>query len=146
MPYIVGIVVAAIVCTFATIVGLDRDRAFYPTLLIVIALYYALFAAIGGAPGALAAESIPIAGFILFAILGFKWNLWFLVAGLAGHGVFDFVHAGVIADPGVPSWWPPFCLACDVVMAAYLAGLILLGRLSAASAQTRVSVPVGRQT
>jgi hypothetical protein len=140
MAYLVGVVVAVIVCVFATIVGLDRDRAFYPTLLIVIALYYALFAAIGAAPGAMAAESIPIAGFILLAILGFKWNPWFLVVGLAGHGVFDFAHAGFITDPGVPPWWPPFCLACDVVMAVYVAALILMGRLSAASAQTRVSV------
>ena len=133
MAYLVGIALGAIVCVFASIVGLDRDRAFYPTVLIVIAAYYALFAVMGGAPGALAAESIPIAGFLLFAILGFKWNLWFLVVGLAGHGVFDFVHAGVITDPGVPSWWPPFCLACDVVMAVYLAALILMGRLSATS-------------
>ena len=42
MAYLVGVVLAAVVCGFATIAGLDRDRAFYPTVTIVIASYYGL--------------------------------------------------------------------------------------------------------
>ena len=42
MAILVGVILAAVVCGFATIVGLDRDRAFYPTVTIVIASYYAL--------------------------------------------------------------------------------------------------------
>ena len=121
MPYLVGVVLAAAVCGFATIAGLDRDRAFYPTVTIVIASYYGLFAVMGGSMRALTHESIVIAGFLLVAFVGFKHNLWFVVAALAAHGVFDFVHASVIADPGVPAWWPAFCLAYDGVTAAYLA-------------------------
>src|SRR3954451_17710678 len=64
------------------------------------------------------------------AILGFKLNLWFAVAALAGHGVFDFVHAHLISNPGVPAWWPGFCLTYDVAAAAYLAW-ILRTRLAA---------------
>ncbi len=44
-------------------------------------------------------------------------------AGLAAHGMFDFVHAHVIDNPGVPEWWPAFCGAYDVVAAAALAWL-----------------------
>lgn len=135
MPYVVGIVLAAIVCVFATVIGLDRDRAFYPTVMIVIASYYGLFAVMGGASSALAEESIPIAAFLLLAVLGFKRNLWFVVAGLAAHGVFDFFHAGVIVDPGVPPWWPPFCLAYDVVTALYLAALLISNRVTAAESR-----------
>jgi ABC-type Fe3+ transport system permease subunit len=47
MPYVVGIVLSLGVALFARRVGFDRDRAFYPTVLIVIASYYVLFAAIG---------------------------------------------------------------------------------------------------
>jgi hypothetical protein len=36
-------VLAAVVCAFALLAGFDRDRAFYPTLLIVIATHYVLF-------------------------------------------------------------------------------------------------------
>jgi len=131
MPYIIGVILAASVCLLGTMVGFDRDRAFYPTVTIVVASYYDLFAVMGGSMRALGAESIVAAGFLVVAIVGFKWNLWLLVAALAGHGVFDFIHAGVIADPGVPTWWPAFCLAFDVVAAAYLAVLLLKARIRA---------------
>src|SRR2546423_3197274 len=123
MAYAVGVVLAAIVCAFATIAGLDRDRAFYPTITIVIASYYALFAVVGGRR-ALTQESIVMAGFVLLSVIAFKRNLFLLVVALAAHGLFDFVHGSLISNPGVPLWWPPFCLAYDVVTAAYL-GLLL---------------------
>ena len=46
MPYVIGIVLSVGVALFARHVGFDRDRAFYPTVTIVIASYYVLFAAI----------------------------------------------------------------------------------------------------
>lgn len=131
MAYLVGVLLATTVCGFATIAGLDRDRAFYPTVTIVIASYYGLFAVMGGSTRALLAETVGIAAFLIVAVVGFKKSLWLVVIALAAHGVFDFVHANVIADPGVPEWWPPFCLAYDVVTAAYLAVRLR-------------SVPVGR--
>src|ERR1700704_2776876 len=45
MEYTVGVALALGISSLATVVGLDRDRAFYPTLMIVIASYYGLFAA-----------------------------------------------------------------------------------------------------
>jgi len=131
MPYVIGVVLAASVCLFATVVGFDRDRAFYPTVTIVIASYYGLFAVMGGSARALAAESIVAGGFVVISVVAFKANLWLLVAALAGHGVFDFIHSGLIADPGVPAWWPSFCLAFDLVAAAYLAVLLLKARIRA---------------
>lgn len=133
MPYLVGVILAAAVCGFATMAGLDRDRAFYPTVTIVIASYYGLFAVMGGSMRVLAQESVVIAGFLLVAFIGFRRNLWFVVTALAAHGLFDFVHGHVIADPGVPAWWPAFCLAYDGVTAAYLAMLLLRSRLSGAT-------------
>jgi len=137
MAYLIGVVVAITVCGFATIAGLDRDRAFYPTVTIVIAWYYGLFAVMGGSTRVLMQESIAITGFMVIAIVGFKRTLWLIVVALAAHGAFDFIHGSVIADPGVPEWWPAFCLAADVVMAAYLALLLLRARIPA-------SAPVGR--
>ena len=48
MPYVIGIVVSAGVALFGRYAGFDRDRAFYPTIMIVIAAYYVLFATISG--------------------------------------------------------------------------------------------------
>ena len=46
MPVVVGVLLAPAVGLFATTIGLDRDRSFYPVVTIVTASYYALFAAI----------------------------------------------------------------------------------------------------
>jgi hypothetical protein len=136
MAYLIGVVLAVCVGIFGTVVGLDRERAFYCTVAIVVASYYALFAAMAGATTALAIESIFIAGFVLLAVLGFKLNLWFAVVALAGHGIFDFAHGFFIRNPGVPAWWPMFCGAYDVVAGGYLA--VLLAR-SVITTKARVS-------
>jgi hypothetical protein len=130
MAFLVGAVLALSVGLFATYVGLDRDRAFYPTVTIVIASYYALFAVMGGSLDALLIESIVIVGFLVASIAGFKSSLWLVVAALAAHGLFDFVHGSFITNPGVPVWWPSFCLSYDVVAAGYLAWLLLRSRES----------------
>ena len=136
MAYFVGIVLGTAICGLAMMVGFDRDRAFYPTLTIVIASYYGLFAIMGGSTRALLQESIAITAFLLIAIVGFKRNLWLIVVALAAHGMFDFIHGNVIADPGVPAWWPAFCLSYDVVTAAFL-GVLLLSPKIAASPSVR---------
>jgi hypothetical protein len=124
MPYLAGIILALSVSSLATLIGLDRDRAFYPTVLLVIASYYVLFAVMGGSSHALVVETLVMTGFLLAAVIGFKKSLWLVVAALAAHGVFDLFHGLVVANPGVPAWWPAFCLAYDVTAAAFLAWLL----------------------
>jgi hypothetical protein len=124
MPFLIGMILAVSVGVSATTLGLDRDRAFYPTVMAVIASYYALFAVMGGSPHALLIESLVIAIFLGAAVAGFKVSPWWLVGALAAHGIFDLVHDRLIANPGVPAWWPQFCLAYDVTASAYLAWLL----------------------
>lgn len=90
--------------------GLDRDRAFYPIVTIVIASYYALFAVMGASTHALVLESLIGAVFLALAVAGFRWSLWVVTAVLAAHGIFDLTHAALVSNPGVPRWWPEFCL------------------------------------
>lgn len=129
MPFLIGLTLALAVAAFARWVGLDRDRSFYPTVMIVIASLYVLFAAIGGSPDALLVELAVGAGFIALTVAGFKRSLWLVVIALAGHGVFDAFHPHAFHNPGVPVWWPDFCLAYDVAAAAYLAWLLHRRRL-----------------
>jgi hypothetical protein len=117
----------------ATAFGLDRDRAFYPTVTIVIASYYALFAVMGASTHALVLESLVGTVFLAVAVSGFRSSLWVVVVALAAHGIFDLAHGRVISNPGVPSWWPQFCLSYDVTAAAYLAWLLRSGRIRAAT-------------
>ena len=37
---------------------------------------------------------------------------------------FAVVHAHVVDDPGVPAWWPMFCMAYVVAAGAWLAGML----------------------
>jgi hypothetical protein len=75
MALLVGVLLAFAAGLLARASGLDRDRAFYPTVLIVIASYYSLLAVMGASTRA----------------------------------------------PGVPSWWPAFCLTFDATAAGFLA-------------------------
>jgi hypothetical protein len=134
VAFLVGAVLALSVGLSATFFGLDRDRAFYPTVMIVIASYYVLFAVMGGSFHALTVESVVLAAFFAASVAGFRSSLWLVVAALVAHGLFDFVHGRLITNPGVPAWWPAFCLAYDVVAAAYLAWLLSRSRVRAAAA------------
>src|SRR3954467_15696869 len=109
LPYVVGAVLSIGVALFARRVGFDRDRAFYATVLIVVASYYVLFAVMGGGGNVLVAELLGMSVFGAAAVLGFKLSPWIVAAGLAGHGVFDSFHGRVITNPGMPAWWPAFC-------------------------------------
>ena len=125
MAYLIGASLALAVSGAATLLGLDRDRAFYPTVMIVIASYYVLFAVMGGSNHALSVETAATTLFLVASIVGFKYSLWMVVAALAAHGIFDAFHDQLIANPGAPVWWPRFCLTYDVAAAVYLAYLLL---------------------
>ena len=133
LALVVGAVLAFAVGLLATVTGLDRDRSFYPTVTIVVASYYALFAAMGASTHVLALESMVGLAFLAVAVSGFRSTLWVVVLALAAHGVFDLAHGRVIANPGVPAWWPAFCLTYDVTAAGYLAWLLKMRRVRAAA-------------
>lgn len=127
MPLLVGLILAPLVALFARLTGLDRDRAFYPVVLIVVGHYYILFAAMAGGAGL----GVELAGFAVFAtlaVLGFRISLWFVAAGLMLHGLFDFTRHLLLEGHGAPVWWPDFCMAFDVAAGVVLAAMLLFGR------------------
>jgi hypothetical protein len=130
VEYLIGVVLALGIALGATVIGFDRERSFYPTVLIVIAFLYGLFAILGGSMHALLLEALPITLFVTAAVLGFKKTLWWAVAGLIGHGLFDYVHGHFILNPGVPAYWPGFCGTYDVIAGGYLAILLRRSKLS----------------
>jgi hypothetical protein len=121
MEYLIGLCLALVTAGFARVVGFDRERAFYPTVIIVIATYYILFAAISTSARALFLESVAATVFLALATIGYKKSAWLVPAAMAAHGVFDLVHHSLIVDPGVPQWWPGFCLAFDATLGAWIA-------------------------
>jgi len=126
MEYIVGIALALFVCGAASLLEMDRDRVFYPTILIVIATYYVLFAVMDGSNAVLLSEIAIAAVFTVIAVVGFKRNLWLVVGALAGHGVMDFFHHALVHNTGVPRGWPGFCLAFDLTAAVFVGCMLAL--------------------
>lgn len=127
MEFFVGIALASFVCGAAAWLGMDRDRVFYPAVLIATASYYVAFAVADGSPVALWSEVAIAAPFLALAVLGFKRNLWLVVAALVGHGVMDVFHEALVHNTGVPQAWPGFCLMFDVT-AAVIVGCVLVLR------------------
>ena len=70
MAYIIGFSLALGVAAFARLAGLDRERAFYPTVLIVVASYYVLFAVVGGDMKVVMMEAIGLVAFTGAAVRG----------------------------------------------------------------------------
>lgn len=128
---LIGLTLAIAVGLLARTTGLDRDRAFYTTVMMVIALLYVLFAVMGESMHALALESLIGAVFLTVAVVGFKSSLWAVAVALAAHGIYDLTHSQFFDNPGVPSWWPAFCSTYDITAAAILAWLIQTGRVRA---------------
>jgi len=129
MAYLVGGLLAiAVLGGLGTVVGFDRDRAFYPTVLVVVASYYVLFAVMAESAQALLIEVAVGTAFLAAAVVGFKYSLWLVAAALASHGILDAFHGRLIANPGVPAWWPAFCGSFDVIAGGYLA-LVLMRTL-----------------
>ena len=123
MPVVIGVLSAVAIAAFARSMRFDRDRSFYPTVLIVIAAYYILFAVMGGSRHALAWELVGAAAFSTMAVLGALHLPVLAGVGIFAHGLFDLVHHTLIEDAGVPDWWPAFCGSLDVVLGLWVMGL-----------------------
>ena len=124
----IGVALAAATMIFVRVIGLDRDRAFYPVVLIVVASFYILFAVIGKQGGDLFVAVAQWAFFAALAVVGFRSSLWVVAAGLVGHGLFDFVHHLLATGRGMPIWWPDFCASFDLAAGIGFGLILLLGR------------------
>ena len=128
IPLLVGVLTAVAIAVLAKSTRFDQDRSFYPTVLVVIASYYILFAVIGGSGQALVWELVVAVAFSAVAIVG-GLHLPLLVGlGIVAHGLFDLVHLTMMENAGVPDWWPGFCGSLDVVLGLWVIGLSRSGR------------------
>lgn len=117
---IIGGIASLLTFIIATGFGLGRDRAFYPTVMIVVASYYVLFAVTGDTSRTVLVELVIAAGFTALALAGHKYSPWLVAAALVLHGAFDLVHGALVHNAGVPANWPVFCMTYDVMVGAFL--------------------------
>jgi hypothetical protein len=95
-------------------------------------------------PGWLAVELAGLGIFGLLTVLGLKRSSWFLVVGIAGHGiVWDLSH---LTSAYMPSWYTIMCMLVDVGLGLYTAARIpAWRRASAAPASSRATPQAASQ-
>ena len=127
-PIAFGVVLGITITFAARITEFDTDSSYHATLLVVIATYYVLFAYMSGE--AIIEEILFASGFSAIALLGtYRW-LPLIGIGLILQGIFDLVHPHLLSNPGVPAWWPFFCVGVDVVLGISVILLSYTGRVS----------------
>lgn len=129
IPLLVGVLTAVAIAVLAKSTRFDQDRSFYPTVLIVIASYYVLFAVMGGSPHALVWELVVAVAFSTMAIIGGLYLPLLVGVGIVAHGLFDLVYFTMMENAGVPDWWPGFCGSLDVVLGLWVIGLSCSGHV-----------------
>lgn len=98
-------------------IGFEKERSFYPLILIFIAVIYLLFATIDSRAGVIGVEAAVMIIFIFLAVSGFKKNCWWIVSGFAAHGIRDYFLNAAVYNTGILSWRPEFCLGYAVFIA-----------------------------
>ena len=98
----------------------------YALSLVAIAFVYIGFAVADGRWKVIALETSVAAVFVVIAAAAITGSVWLLVVGLAGHGLKDWWQhrSHYVANT---RWWPPFCAAVDLVVAAIIAIEIAAG-------------------
>lgn len=125
LPLLIGAGLAVVLALGARITRADQDRSFYPTILIVIATYYVLFAFMSGE--GIVEEILVAAVFSIAAIAGGMKLPVLVGVGIFLHGVFDFLRPMFISNSGVPAWWPGFCAGVDILLGAWVIWLSFKG-------------------
>lgn len=80
---------------------------------------YIGFGAADGHPRVFWAELAVALLFALAAFLGLIWHWAFLPLGLALHALWDILHHKSRRLASVPNWYIPFCVAFDLLAAAF---------------------------
>ena len=130
MSIVVGLVLAA--AFTAPLALLKREWAldFLTVQLGGIAAVYSGFALMDGRLAPATAEVAVTLTFLVVALAGRWFSPAILAAGYFAHGGWDALHSFGAVTTAIPSWYVPFCIAYDFLVAAYVA--MRFGRAGAA--------------
>ena len=126
---VLGALLGAVGAALMHMASVARQRGSWAVAMVAIALFYVVFAFERADPSDIAVHALIAAAFAGMAVLGARASPWWIVAALAGHGLFDAAAHLIVADPS-PDWWGPFCLGVDVALAAWLARLVRRGEIA----------------
>jgi hypothetical protein len=79
---------------------------------------------VGGSRNSTSWLGVELVGLLVYgvlALLGLKRSPWFLVVGIATHGIAWDAWHWLLGSPYVPTWYAVGCLICDLGLSGYLA-------------------------
>ena len=124
-PCRVAIAATVVVVAFLFVVrrqgpqGVEVEKRLLAAFLVGMPFVYVARALVAGAQSSLWWEVLAVPLFSVVAILGLKKSPWFLVAGIASHGMaWDAWHYRRSAY--IPNWYSACCLLLDLALAGYL--------------------------
>jgi hypothetical protein len=111
---------------FAAPLSAADARVYLGIVLAGIAWVYLGFAIADGRPSAIAVQAICAAVFLNVAFVGVQLDSALLLGlGYVAHAGWDWLHHDGHGPTRVRTWYPPFCVVADLVIAApVLAGWI----------------------
>lgn len=115
---------AAGVLTISSARFIRGERWLYSLGLLTLPSIYAFFALKAGDQAVAAKEMIYGAPYVVaglvFAFVSVRHSAVVVGVFWLLHGLYDLAHSQLIANSGVPSWYPIFCFVVDVVIGLYL--------------------------
>ena len=95
-------------------------KLFAATNLVAIAFIYVGFSLKDNPAGFIILESAIALVFYFMAIIGYARSNSLIAWGIILHGVWDILHHNVFfISTDIPGYWPPFCLAIDIIDGIY---------------------------
>jgi hypothetical protein len=118
----VGVVQAGIAFSFWWL----EPATVHALMVVLIAAIYIGFAVSDGRTKVILVESTIVVAFFVVAAVAIAVTPWLLVALYLAHGAKDLWQHRHQFVRGT-RWWPPFCFAVDITVAAIVAAQIILG-------------------
>ena len=130
---VIGLLIGIVIAIPGTIMpvrkflSLRGEKTLFSLTLIPIAMFYIGFAYYYGDLSALHAEIVGVIIFTVLALLTQFMANWILVYAYVFHALWDVLHEIFVASIGdavpwtqVPAGYAAFCLAYDLIIAAYV--------------------------
>ncbi len=98
----------------------SRQIELWAIILVIIAAIYIGFGISDGRKKEMIIEFLNGAFFIILAVLGIWYSIYFLITGYILHGFWDILHGSKQIKTNVQEWYPPFCMIYDWTIGIWL--------------------------
>ncbi len=116
----VGIILAGLTVFVAQLLPKETVFVALNVLLIIIALIYLGFAYFDGEGKNWIVEILGVVVFSIISVGSWQLSPKFLALGFFAHGIWDAFHHPKLLQTKVWTWYPPFCLIYDWLIAVYV--------------------------